>query len=75
MSMTVAIRWAAGGLLVAAFAVALTALSPTFGYEYELSEMPILWLVGILVLAGLIFCLSCRSLSRTRSSMVRRRRA
>lgn len=55
--MMVAIKWAAGGLLVAAFAVALTALSPAFGYEHNLNQMPILWLVGILVLAGLIYCL------------------
>ena len=58
-SMTVAIRWALGGLLVATFGAVLTPLSPLFGYEYDVSEMPVLWLVGVLVFAGLVyfFCL------------------
>jgi hypothetical protein len=57
--MTVAIRWALGGLLVATFGAVLTPLSPLFGYEYDVSEMPVLWLVGVLVFAGLVyfFCL------------------
>lgn len=56
-SMTLAIKWALGGLLVTAFAVVLTLLSPLFGYDYAVNEMPVLWLVGVLVLAGLIYFL------------------
>ncbi|MGI9403295.1 MAG: glycosyltransferase 87 family protein [Hyphomicrobium sp.] len=48
--------WTLLGLLVTAFAIALTAASPRFGYAYEVAEMPILALVAGLVLAGLIFC-------------------
>lgn len=55
--MIVAIKWAMGALLVAAFAIFLTVLSPAFGYAYDVDEMPILWLVGILVLSGLIYFL------------------
>lgn len=54
-STTVAIKWAIGGLLVVAFAAILTLLSPLFGYEYDISEMPVLWLVVVLVLAGLVY--------------------
>jgi len=48
--------WALLGLLCVAFAIALTAASPRFGYAYEVAEMPILALVAGLVLAGLVFC-------------------
>jgi RsiW-degrading membrane proteinase PrsW (M82 family) len=74
-SMTMAIRWVFGGLLVTAFAVSLTLLSPLFGYAYDVSEMPILWLVGALVLAGLVYFFACRNSSPTPWPAVRGRRA
>lgn len=33
----------------------LTFFSPQFGYDYRVAEMPVLWLVGGLVAAGIIF--------------------
>jgi hypothetical protein len=48
--------WAVLGLLFIAFAIALTAASPRFGYAYDVAEMPVLALVAGLVLAGLVFC-------------------
>jgi len=53
----VAAGWATLGLLVVAFAAALTWLSPRFGCAYQVSEMPVPALVAGLVAAGLIFCL------------------
>ena len=56
-SIPLAIRWVLGGLVVTAFGVTLTLFSSRFGYANDVSEMPILWLVAGLVLAGLIYCL------------------
>jgi hypothetical protein len=49
--------WATAGVLVAAFGVALTLFSPLFGYEYQVDQMPVIWLTATLVLAGLLYCL------------------
>ncbi len=48
--------WAVLGLLLIAFAIALTAASPRFGYDYDVAEMPVPALVAGLVFAGLVFC-------------------
>ena len=49
--------WGCSGLLVASFGIALALASPRFGYEYEVAEMPVAWLVAGLVLAGGIYAL------------------
>jgi alpha-1,6-mannosyltransferase len=56
---SIAAKWCFGSLFLIAFAVVLAAVSPRFGYAYELDEMPIVWLTAGLVLAGLVyfFCL------------------
>ena len=56
--------WSASGLAVATCAAALTLLSTRFGYEYDVEAMPVLWLVGGLVLAGLVFGFSLPQLIR-----------
>jgi alpha-1,6-mannosyltransferase len=48
--------WVVLGLLLIAFAIALTAASPRFGYDYDVAEMPVPALVAGLVFAGLVFC-------------------
>lgn len=48
--------WAVLGLLLIAFAIAITAASPRFGYDYDVAEMPVPALVAGLVFAGLVFC-------------------
>lgn len=48
--------WAVLGLLLIGFAIALTAASPRFGYDYDVAEMPVPALVAGLVFAGLVFC-------------------
>jgi hypothetical protein len=55
-SVPLAVRWILGGLLVTAFGATLTLASSRFGYAYAVSEMPILWLVAGLVVAGLVYC-------------------
>lgn len=50
--------WVVLSLLFIALSIALTAISPQFGYDYEVAEMPILALVALLVLAGLVYCLA-----------------
>ncbi|HEX9881996.1 MAG TPA: hypothetical protein VGA65_05760 [Hyphomicrobium sp.] len=56
--------WATLGLLVVAFAAALTILSPRFGYAFEVAEMPVPALVAALIAAGLVFCLALPPLVR-----------
>ncbi len=56
--------WAALGLLVVAFGVALTMMSARFSYDYDVAEMPIPALVSILVAAGLVYCLALPPLIR-----------
>lgn len=56
--------WAALGLLVVIFAVALALLSPRFGYDFDVAEMPVLLLVASLVGAGLVYCVALPSLIR-----------
>jgi alpha-1,6-mannosyltransferase len=48
--------WVVLGLLFIAFAIALTAASPRFGYDYDVAEMPVPALVGGLIFAGFVFC-------------------
>jgi hypothetical protein len=52
------------GLLVVAFAAALTLLSERFGYAYDVAEMPVRALVALLVAAGVVFCLALPPLIR-----------
>jgi alpha-1,6-mannosyltransferase len=49
-------RWIFSGLLIAAFGVLLTLYSPRFGYDYDVGEMPVVWLAAGLFLAGLLYC-------------------
>jgi hypothetical protein len=56
-SVPLAVRWILGGLFVTAFGATLTLFSTRFGYAHNVGEMPILWLVAGLVLAGLVYCL------------------
>lgn len=56
--------WLTLGLLVVAFAVALSAASVHFGYAYDVSEMPVPALVAGLVAAGLVYALALPPLIR-----------
>lgn len=49
--------WVLAGLLVAAFGVLLAVISPRFGYDFSVGEMPIVAMTAMLVAAGLAFCL------------------
>jgi alpha-1,6-mannosyltransferase len=64
MTERVTAGWAALGLLVVIFAVALASLSPRFGYDFDVAEMPVPLLVAILVGAGLVYCLALPPLIR-----------
>ena len=55
--MPLLLRWALSGLLVAGFGLLSAAASYRFGYDYEVAEMPVIWLTAGLVLAGLLYCL------------------
>jgi alpha-1,6-mannosyltransferase len=48
--------WAGAGLLVVTFGVLLTLPSTRFGYEYQVGEMPVVWLAAGLILTGLLYC-------------------
>jgi len=63
----VAAGWVTLGLLVVAFAAALTQASGQFGYAYDVAEMPVPALVAGLVAAGLVFCLALPPLIRAAS--------
>jgi alpha-1,6-mannosyltransferase len=49
--------WGIFGVLIALFGVGLTLVSRRFGYEYEVAEMPVAWVVAGLVLAGAAYAL------------------
>ena len=48
--------WALPGLLVASFGVLLTLLSSRFGYDFGVSEMPVIEMTAVLILAGFAYC-------------------
>jgi hypothetical protein len=52
------------GLLAAGFPAALLLASHRFGYEYDVAEMPVVWLAAGLVLAGAIYALLLPALIR-----------
>ena len=62
-------EWAALGVLIAAFGLALTVASPRFGYAYEVGEMPVPALTAGLVIAGIVFWLALYPLVRRSLAM------
>jgi alpha-1,6-mannosyltransferase len=68
--MPVTMNWALSALLVAGFGLWLTFASLRFGYDYEVSEMPVVGLAAGLVLAGLLYCLGLPRLITNSLAMV-----
>ncbi|MGI9407941.1 MAG: glycosyltransferase 87 family protein, partial [Hyphomicrobiaceae bacterium] len=60
----------AGTVLVAGFAV-LSLVSWRFGYAFEVIEMPVLTMVGLLVLLGIVFCVAALLVARLATSELR----
>lgn len=49
------LAWASIGVALIALTIAFTLFSHRFGYDYTVQEMPVSWLVGGLMLAGIIY--------------------
>jgi alpha-1,6-mannosyltransferase len=72
LSRRVAESWAMAAAALCAFAVALTLLSHSFGYDRDVADMPVLSLVGILIGSGGLFAALLPPLVQRASSLAAR---